>query len=74
VSDVGSSMDLGGEVPLLLGWGSRGDKWQGLSRQVDPLQMQIAPDRRGLGQRGDEAQASSTVGADGNIESEDPRQ
>ena len=72
MSDVGSSMELGSEVPRLLGWGSRGDKRRRLGRQVDPLQ--IAPDRYGLGQRGDEAQASAAGGADGNIESEDPCQ
>jgi hypothetical protein len=69
-SDVASSRSrLCGEVPLLLGWGSRGDKWRGLGRQVDALQ--IAPDRCGVGQCGDEVQPSSTIGADGHIEGED---
>ena len=67
----GRAWGLGGEVPLLLRRGSRRDKWRGLGRQVDALQ--IAPDRCGVGQCGDEVQPSSTIGADGHIEGEDAR-
>jgi len=43
-----------------------------LGRQADPLQ--IAPDRGGVGPRGDEAQPSTAGGADGDVEGKDARQ
>ena len=53
-SDGALRRALSGEVPRLLGWGSRWDKRRWLGWQANSLE--IAPDRGGAGQRGDQTQ------------------
>lgn len=51
-------------------WSTVPESADRFGRQADSLQ--IAPDRYGVGQCGDQAQASSTGGADGDSERKDP--
>ena len=56
----------------MLRWGSRGISGGGSVGR--PTALQAAPDRDGVGQCGDQEQAASTGGTDGDIERKDARQ